>query len=245
MPKNQCEIVEYIDKNIDQYICKNVLEENNNLDIIKSGRFDSNYTTQLNSINWIDFYQDSPFFFTLFASVLEAKYDYIFVDSRTGLSDTGGICTMLMPQILVVVFSLNRQNINGVIDVAKQAIEYRFDSSDLRNLNVLPLPSRLENQNSDLKKWITTYTAEFEGLFKELYYLDACTLEGYFNKAKIPYKPEHAYGEKIPVLSESTENDLFISYHYQEFSNLLLGNIPCWEVLSKEQTEQNSKKGDA
>jgi tetratricopeptide (TPR) repeat protein len=243
---NEKEIENFIATNIDRFICTNVLPFKGNLDMIKAGKFDIEYSEKLNAINWHEFYVKSPYFFKIFASVLESKYDFIFIDSRTGLSDTGGICTMLMPQILVVVFALNNQNIKGVLDIAKQSIYYRFQSNDIRTLNVLPLPSRIDdNQNaSDLQEWITEYTLKFEKLFKETYLLDECDLTNYFNKAKIPYKSEHAYGEKIPVLVESSSNDLFITYHYSMFSNFILENKSCWEFLSNEQILDNQKKAN-
>ena len=95
------------------------------------------------------FYEKHPAFFRIFALFLEEKYDYILIDSRTGLADTSGICTMLMPQILVLVFSLNNQNLNGVVDIARQSIEYRYNSFDYRNLSILPLPSRIDEKNYD------------------------------------------------------------------------------------------------
>ncbi len=33
---------------------------------------------------------------------MRKEYDYILVDSRTGVSDTAGICTVQMPDTLVV-----------------------------------------------------------------------------------------------------------------------------------------------
>lgn len=234
---------DYFEREVDKHIHKDIkVSSEINIDIIKAGKFDNDYTHRLNNIDWLGFYQRSPYFFSYFSQYLESHYDYIFIDSRTGLSDTGGICTMLMPQILVLVFALNDQNINGVIDVAKQSLEYRFTSSDYRDLNILPLPSRIDNQNStELQQWISKYSLKFEELFKESYLLDECSLLNYFNKAKIPYKPEHAYGEKIPVLTESTENDFFISYHYDQFCKLIKENIPCWDILSATQIEQNLK----
>lgn len=210
------------------------------VDIISAGKFGDEYTTKLNAIDWLAFYKRSPSFFRTFAQHLESKYDYILIDSRTGLSDTGGVCTMLMPQILVLVFALNNQNLNGVLDVAKQSLNYRLDSNDFRNLTVLPLPSRIDHQNSkDLQEWIDRYTNRFQELFKEVYLLDECRLVNYFNEAKIPYKPEHAYGEKIPVLSESINNDLFISYHYAQFCKLVTNEIPLWELRSSEEIERD------
>ncbi|MEI6847612.1 MAG: AAA family ATPase [Chlorobiaceae bacterium] len=231
---------EYLSKHLNKYIQSNIqIEESEfQLDLIKAGKFDNDYIVKLNAINWLEFYKNSPAFFRNFAQYLESYYDYILIDSRTGLSDTGGICTMLMPQILVLVFALNNQNINGVFDVAKQSINYRFNSSDFRDLTVLPLPSRIDDQNSaELAEWMKRYTKRFEALFTEIYMLDECSLTNYFNIAKIPYKPIHAYGEKITVLSESISNDFFISYHYAQFYNLIVHDTPIYEILSREEIE--------
>jgi len=237
--------ISFLNENLEKYIINDLAVDDSNLkiDIIKAGEFGDEYTTKLNDIDWIDLYTNSPAFFRTFAQLLETRYDYILIDSRTGLADTSGICTMLMPQILVLVFALNNQNINGVIDVAKQSIDYRFDSNDFRSLTVLPLPSRIDNDNSkELSKWIKKYKEEFEKLFKESYFLDECNLENYFNLSKIPYKANYAYGENIPVLYESIENDLFISYHYNQFQKLIGDSTPIWDILSAVEIDANNKK---
>lgn len=234
----------FLRENIDNYIKKGVSIEGLKypLDIMKAGKFDDGYTSKLNAIDWVAFYKQSPAFFRTLAQYLETQYDYILIDSRTGLSDTGGVCTMLMPQILVAVFALNHQNINGVIDVVNQSINYRFNSHDYRNLTVLPLPARIDNQNPvELQKWITRYERQFQDLFKEIYMLDECNLSNYFNTAKIPYEPLYAYGENIPVLTEqeNSDNDFFISYHYAQFYKHITDTTPIWEIVSAEQIAKN------
>jgi cellulose biosynthesis protein BcsQ len=159
---------QFLTDHLHKYIQKDLNIENSGLqiDIIKSGKFDNNYTKKLNEINWMNFYKDSPAFFRTFAQFLEKKYDYILIDSRTGLADTSGVCTMLMPQILIPVFVLNNQNIDGVIEVIKQSVNYRFDSNDYRNITVLPLPSRIDEQYlTDLPIWIDKFKNKFEKLF--------------------------------------------------------------------------------
>ncbi|MBK6998884.1 MAG: hypothetical protein IPH35_02535 [Rhodoferax sp.] len=41
------------------------------------------------------------------------KPDYVLIDSRTGLSETGGIATHQLADLVVMLFSLNRQNLEG------------------------------------------------------------------------------------------------------------------------------------
>lgn len=244
---NEKGYLRFFTENAANYISKEVGVEGSNfkIDIIKAGKLGEGYSDKLNAIHWIDFYKIAPTFFRSFAQFLESRYDYILIDARTGLADTSGVCTMLMPQILVLVFALNNQNINGVIEVAKQSAFYRFDSNDHRRLTIYPLPSRIDNENpKELAKWITTYSERFEGMFKELHLLDICNLENYFNLAKIPYKPAYAYGENIPVIDESTDNDFFISYHYNQFLKLLQDDTSIWDILSPQQLEENRKQAN-
>ena len=44
---------------------------------------------------------------------MRRRYHYILIDSRTGVSDTSGICTVQMPDLLVVCFTYNNQSIEG------------------------------------------------------------------------------------------------------------------------------------
>ncbi len=208
------------------------------IDLIKSGKFDDGYSKKLGAINWLTLYEKAPAFFRTFAAWLETKYDYIFIDARTGLADTSGICTMLMPQKLVMVFVLNKQNIDGVVDVARQAIDYRFDSNDCRRLDIYPLPSRIENSvNPYLQLWIDNYRGKFEKLFKDKYMLNDCRLHSYFDRCFIQYYAIHAYGENIPSLYESITSSNFITYNYNNFYTVVKKNIPAWEVLSLEEEQ--------
>src|SRR5439155_6942637 len=114
--------------------------------------------------------------------------------SRTGITDTSGICTMLLPEKLVVVFTPNHQSLTGVIEVISRAVEYRRTSEDLRPLMVLPLPSRIEMGEKPLwERWrlgdgergIAGYQREFERAFVNAYGLTACDLGAYFDDSQV------------------------------------------------------------
>ena len=42
-----------------------------------------------------------------------SEFDFVLVDSRTGVTDIGGICTIQLPDILVLVFTATWQSLNG------------------------------------------------------------------------------------------------------------------------------------
>lgn len=243
---NEDAYLSFFDSELDNHIDRDILISNDEplvkLDILKAGKFDDEYSGKLNSINWQDIYKHSPALFRTFAYYLEKEYDFILIDSRTGLADSCGITTMLMPQKMVLVFAINNQNINGVLDIANQVIDYRLNSYDYRGLDIYPLPSRIENTVApDLLEWIANYQTKFEQLFNEKYLLDGCDLSAYFDRCSIPYYPIHAHGENIPVLRETTTNPTFISYNYDRFLTVLLKDIPAWETISIEQEAINDK----
>ena len=44
---------------------------------------------------------------------LKSAYDYVLIDSRTGLSDIADICTLHLPDMVVDCFTLSTQGIEG------------------------------------------------------------------------------------------------------------------------------------
>jgi hypothetical protein len=143
---------------------------------------------------------------------------------------------MLMPSVLVMVFALNQQNIDGVIKVAKQSLEFRFNSYYERNLNILPLPARIDSNNSNkLQHWEEVYKSGFEKLFKEIFNLEKCELRNYLDIAHIKYDSENSYGENIPVLTQNLNHSSLISYDYNQFVSIIDREIPIWEYISDEE----------
>jgi hypothetical protein len=60
------------------------------------------------------------------------RYDLVLIDSRTGLADVAGICTMQIPDSVYLCFVFNRQNIEGSAHVAASIVEARNDAVEIR-----------------------------------------------------------------------------------------------------------------
>ena len=112
------------------------------LDFVPAGKQDSSYASRVNFFNWKNFYErlGGGSFFERLKAELKANYDFVLIDSRTGVSDTAGICTVHMPDVLVVCFTLNRQNIKGAAAVTSSVYSQRSRS----DVKILPVPMRLE-----------------------------------------------------------------------------------------------------
>jgi len=85
------------------------------IDLLPAGRQGSHYALTVSAFNWQNFYDrlGGGGFIDAVKQTARAQYDYVLIDSRTGVSDTSGICTVQMPDILVVCFTLNNQSIEG------------------------------------------------------------------------------------------------------------------------------------
>jgi hypothetical protein len=199
------------------------------LSLLRAGRLDRDYQEKLSQFDWPQIFDTWPTLFTKFAEHFANRFDYVLIDSRTGLTDTAGICTALLPEKLVLVFTVNSQSIEGCLEVAPRIIQMRARSHDLRPLLVYPLPSRVDEAEAGLvHQWRSGYQRQFEALFETSFALDRCDLTRYFNEVQIPYTPYFAFGEEIAVQSES-EGKSPLAQAYERFAQRLVDHDLPWE----------------
>jgi MinD-like ATPase involved in chromosome partitioning or flagellar assembly len=124
-------INDYLGSNIEsppavqEYVYKARIDgvDNGSLWIMPAGRHDDLYDSRFRCIDWQDFYQDQGGF--LFFEDLKIQWkqafnpDYVLIDSRTGHTDTGGICTRQLPDCVVAMFYPNEQNLRGLAPVVR------------------------------------------------------------------------------------------------------------------------------
>ncbi|MBI5590822.1 MAG: SUMF1/EgtB/PvdO family nonheme iron enzyme [Deltaproteobacteria bacterium] len=86
--------------------------------IVPAGREDARYKQKLQEFNWSVFFEKEQGweFFHNLRQAVEFQFeepDWVLIDSRTGLTDIGGICTLLLPDKVVLMTGLNEQNLKG------------------------------------------------------------------------------------------------------------------------------------
>jgi len=94
--------------------------------VMPAGRhLNSLYADELNNIDWKVLYeeQDGYLFFEdmkqQWSQYKGLGFDYVLIDSRTGHTDVGGICTRHLPDAVSVMFLPNDSNITGLIPIVK------------------------------------------------------------------------------------------------------------------------------
>lgn len=227
------------------------------LSLIKAGRFNpkdpDEYPQRVNSFNWAALYKKSPHLIRVFAEMLAEDYAFVLIDSRTGVTDISGICTTLLPEKLVVVFTPNRQSLRGGLEQIRRATDYRKESGDLRPLLTFPLVSRVEANEPDLRHdWrfgnsqhdALGYQPEFESLLKDIYDKEKISLEKYFDEIQIQHIPHYAYGEEVAVLVEKTGDKFSLRRSYQTFAIKLAESRAPWdgEIKGVDSSEGKASK---
>jgi MinD-like ATPase involved in chromosome partitioning or flagellar assembly len=101
-----------------------IVGTNGQLWVMPAGLPDEDYDAKFKSIDWQQLYSDRDGYF-LFED-LKVQWnrflqpDYVFIDSRTGYTDVGGICTRQLPDAVVLFFFPNEQNRRGLETVVRQ-----------------------------------------------------------------------------------------------------------------------------
>jgi hypothetical protein len=164
------------------------------LDFIPAGRQVASYSTRVNSFNWQDFYTrlGGRAFLDSVKERMRSEYDYVLIDSRTGVSDSSGICTIQMPDALVVCHTLNNQSVKGAAAVAA-SVQVQRHSSPLR---ILPVPMRVENAEKDKRD---LRREEALACFTSL------GLE-YSRRIQFPYIPYYAYEEILSTFGDAPDD---------------------------------------
>jgi MinD-like ATPase involved in chromosome partitioning or flagellar assembly len=217
------------------------------LDFVAAGRDDPAYVRQIQDIDWEALYDDG------FGDYLErcrerwtAEYDFVLIDSRTGISDIGGICTAHLPDHLVVLFTANLQSVRGAVDLARRADVARNRLPfDRPRLTVLPVLSRFDNREEydRSEKWRRICSEETADLYRS--WLDQRVEPEIMSRhLTLPYVSYWSFGEQLPVVDEETPSADQIGFaletvaavvaHRMDRTDLLVSNRDAYVAAVRE-----------
>ena len=96
------------------------------LHFVGAGMQDSEYGRRVHRFDWQAFYAhfNGSDFVDAMAVRMRKEYDLISVDSRTGVADTSGICTLQLPDQVALLFTYNRQSVEGTSAAAALIEEF-------------------------------------------------------------------------------------------------------------------------
>lgn len=210
-------------------------ETNQPLMLMTAGKQDQDYVQRMQSLDWKRLYEEHQlgnFLETLRAEWKEA-FDFVLIDSRTGITDIGGICTVQLPDLLVLLFTANMQSLRGSLDIVTRAKQARnslpFDRSKLL---VLPVATRFEVriEYELAQQWLKTFATELKPLHAEWAHKDVTT-EELLNYTRVPYIPFWSFGEKLPVIERGTDDPEDIGFSLETLAALIAQKFSYSDVL--------------
>jgi len=165
------------------------------LDLLPAGQQDAAYAEKVNGFNWGNFYRrmgGAGFIAALRRGMVDS-YDYALIDSRTGVSDTAGICTVALPDVLVNCFTFSTQSITGAAAVAESVRGQRLDDP----VRIWPVPMRVENGETAKLEFSRDLARNSLGQF-----LDGVDPAEYWGRVEVPYRTLYAYEEILATIGD-------------------------------------------
>ncbi len=181
--------------------------------VMRGGRKDEEYKTALGMLDWKILYRQRKGFLlmeNLKASIEQTfEPDYLFIDARTGMTDISGICTLQLPHLVVMLFSLNVQSVVGVANVMLSIRNNKLNRDISTLLVASPVP--------DTPELAEARYARFEWARQQL---------GRPADVVIPYDPVLAFGETIVDGNRKEELTSQLSRAYDALSGAIVGTNP-------------------
>ncbi len=185
---------------VDQYLIQvnYPFPENGGIDFLTPGKQGNTvYVNALSALDWDTLYDDlgGAGFFDALRTKLKNAYDYVLIDSRTGLSDIAEICTKHLPDMVVDCFTLSAQGVEGAARIARQIQEHSE-----RAITILPVPMRIDHsQRANVLAGLQLAQSLFRGLPAGMSQTER---EQYWDAVEVPYLSAYAYEEMLAAFGD-------------------------------------------
>lgn len=189
------------------------------LDFLPAGQQNRDYSSLASTFDWDDFYErlGGGQFLDALREDMRRGYDYVLIDSRSGLSDIADICTVQFPDTVVLGFTLTDQSIEGAAQVGA-GIAGRYAD---RNIRILPIPMRVDDAVGE--KLDSARAFARSQLDRFLAGMDPEQANRYWGAVEIPYKPFFAYEETLATFGDTPGSPGSLLAAYERLTSVITG----------------------
>ncbi|MDX2707423.1 FxSxx-COOH system tetratricopeptide repeat protein [Streptomyces sp. PA03-6a] len=209
------------------------------IEFVSSGRRTPEYSENVNTYDWRGFYENrnGKAFLHALREDMQAGYDYALIDSRTGFSDTSGITTLLLPDVLVNCFTFNVQSVDGGANVARDVRRFA------PHVTILPVPMRVDPAEQDRLDTARQHArSRFQEFLDESAHPDP---DRYWGDIEIPYRPYYAYEEVLATLKDPIRNQGTLLAAYERLTSVITrGEVTAIGHMAEEQRASLVKRFD-
>jgi hypothetical protein len=148
--------------------------------MLRAGRFDHDYGERAARLDWHALYRACPGLLRQLRLQLAQAYRHVFIDARSGRSAAASICTALLPDRIVGLFTPHPASLDGLCGTVERAIAYRVSHEDeQRPLLLYPLPCLSGGDRAERVRWRRGYQERLEALMRASYGRAPLSLERY------------------------------------------------------------------
>lgn len=166
-------------------------EAGGTLSFLFPGQLADRYAEKFAAVRWDELFRSpdrigQAFFHRVAHSLVhDIGFDTLLIDSRSGYTDLGAICTLQLPDLVVLVFNLNEQNVAG-IELVHHAV-VQAPARQEGNLPVLLVANMVPDKPRGLRDRKLAALAE----------------KGMTPCAVVPLRPELLLTDSIPTLARA------------------------------------------
>ena len=163
----------------------------------------NSYAVLARTFDWQDFYKnwEGELFLEWFRRQVRELANVVLIDSRTGVTEMGGICTYQLADMVVMCCAPNTQNLDGTYRMAvnlkdPEVVALRGG----RPLDVLVVPARIEDRAET--ELLAAFRKDFNEYFGRKRFPDELSLAASAEEMwqlKIPHVPFYAFREAVVV----------------------------------------------
>ncbi len=180
----------------------------------RDGRWNQLYSDRVQQFDWDDFYASwaGDVYIDFLREDLTGGGTIVLVDSRTGVTEQGGVCTHHLADLVVLLSAANDLNVDGTVWMANVlASDATARMRQGRPLKVLPVAARIEvfSQVEEL----ASFRRRFQETFVDYVPAEVGDPAAFIGKSEIPYVPFYAFKERIVARpDEVRQQELYDAY---------------------------------
>lgn len=195
------------------------------ISLMVAGKQNASYIERLRALVWEALYEEHDL-----GKILEGMrgkwkedYDFILVDSRTGVTDIGGISTIQFPDIFAFFFTANYQSLDGAVDIVKRVLrEHKRLPYDRGGLITLPVLSRFDmrEEYEKGKEWIGIVEDKVRPFYSDWLHKEI-SIGDIIEVTTVPYMSYWSFGERLAVVEDQKRDSESINYRLETLAALI------------------------
>lgn len=204
------------------------------LSYIGPGRIDAKYHARVRAFGWEEFLVSDDgreFLEELRSRMHGSEYDYILIDSRSGLSDSVGVCTLALPDTVVICLTLHQEAIEGAQRIAGKVRLHP------RPVQLQMLPVRVDSSDND--RFERTLMQARRALDPFLDVKGERALQSYWGEVMVPYNTYFTFGEELAVMVQTPlRTEGVLASYIKAAKRISGGAVDGFEAVSQAQRDQ-------